>query len=164
MDCKKILVAIDGSENSIRAISYVGQVLRSKEDFLIKLLYIERLPDRDLFSDDVSWKQRCVELRTEMRDFISDARDILESHGIPDQCLSDRYVQSCKSPFADRPETHCSHGTSIAQEILSILKEEGFGTVVVGRRGVSKAEEFLFGSVSSKIIHHAKGCSVWVVA
>jgi len=45
-----------------------------------------------------------------------------------------------------------------------VVKEGGFGTVALGRRGVSKAEEFLFGSVSSKIIHSVKGCTVWVVA
>lgn len=66
---------------------------------------------------------------------------------------------------AGSENTSCySYGTSIAQEILAVLKEERFGTVVVGRRGVSKAEEFLFGSVSNKIIHHAKDCTVWVVA
>ena len=36
--------------------------------------------------------------------------------------------------------------------------------LVIGRRGVSKAEEFLFGSVSNKLIHHAKDRTVWVVS
>jgi Universal stress protein family. len=44
------------------------------------------------------------------------------------------------------------------------MDEGGFGTVVIGRRGVSKAEEFLFGSVSTKVMHLAKDCAVWVVA
>jgi nucleotide-binding universal stress UspA family protein len=35
--------------------------------------------------------------------------------------------------------------------------------VVVGRHHKSKAEEFLFGSTSSKLIHEAKKCAVWVV-
>ena len=52
----------------------------------------------------------------------------------------------------------------MAQDILEVLKDGGFGTVVIGRRGVSKAEEFLFGSVSNKIIHSVKDCTVWVVS
>ena len=36
-------------------------------------------------------------------------------------------------------------------------------TVVVGRHHKSKTEEFLFGSTSSKLIHEAKNCAVWVV-
>jgi nucleotide-binding universal stress UspA family protein len=39
----------------------------------------------------------------------------------------------------------------------------GYGTIVVGRRGISKAEQFLFGSVSNKIVQNAKDCTVWVV-
>jgi nucleotide-binding universal stress UspA family protein len=34
---------------------------------------------------------------------------------------------------------------------------------VVGRRGVSKRQEFLFGSVSSKVVRDAKNCAVWVI-
>jgi nucleotide-binding universal stress UspA family protein len=34
---------------------------------------------------------------------------------------------------------------------------------VVGRQGLSRSEEFLFGSVSSKIVNHARNCTVWVV-
>jgi nucleotide-binding universal stress UspA family protein len=35
--------------------------------------------------------------------------------------------------------------------------------VVVGRRGLTHNEEFLFGSTSSKILHHATHCAVMVV-
>lgn len=164
MDCKKILIAVDGSENAVRAVNYTGEVMAGSDVMQIMLLCIERFPDRDLFASDESWKKRCEEHRAEMESFLEDARDILTAKGIDPERITRRYVVSCKSPFADRTAERCSFGTSIAQEILSVLKEEGFGTVVVGRRGVTKAEEFLFGSVSSKIIHYAKACTVWVVA
>ena len=164
MESKKVLIAVDGSENSMRAVSYAGQMLGDNHGFSIMLISIERFPDRDLFKDEESWKQRCEELQKEIAHFLSDARDLLESRGVPHDAIKEKYVTSCKSPFADRASARCSYGTSVAQELLNVLKEEGYGTVVVGRRGMSKAEEFLFGSVSSKIIHHAKGCTVWVVA
>lgn len=164
MDCKKILVAVDGSENSERAVAYTGEMLRDSKPTPIMLLCIERFPERDLFADEASWKERCKEHREEMKQFLVAAREILEAKGIPSEVISERYEVSCVSPFADDGTVRCSRGTSIAQEILTVLEEEGFGTVVVGRRGVSKAEEFLFGSVSNKIIHNAKSCTVWVVA
>jgi nucleotide-binding universal stress UspA family protein len=37
------------------------------------------------------------------------------------------------------------------------------GTVVIGRRGISRKEEFIFGSTSNKILHTARDCSVWVI-
>ncbi|WP_029896367.1 universal stress protein [Desulfohalovibrio reitneri] len=163
MDCKKILVAVDGSENATRAVEYTGEMMHDSAEARILLLCIERFPDRDLFPDEDSWKKNCEEHRRKMQAFLQEARFILEGKGIPSEHIDVRYVVSCKSPFADRAVARCSHGTSIAQEILAVLKEEGCGTVVVGRRGVSKAEEFLFGSVSSKIMHHARACTVWVV-
>ena len=39
----------------------------------------------------------------------------------------------------------------------------GYDVVVLGRRGISGVREFFFGSVSSKIVNHARDCTVWVV-
>lgn len=38
-----------------------------------------------------------------------------------------------------------------------------YGTIVVGRHGLLRSEEFIFGSISSKIVSHARNCTVWVV-
>ncbi|MEX1302287.1 MAG: universal stress protein, partial [Desulfotignum sp.] len=42
MDTNKILVAIDGSENSKRAVEYVADIVNGCRDFEIMLLHIER--------------------------------------------------------------------------------------------------------------------------
>ncbi len=164
MDFKNLLIAVDGSENSIRAIDYVGEMLGHTATTRIMLLHIERFPDRDLFPDDASWKESCTQVREKMQSFLASARQLLVEKGISEEIIESRYVVSCKSPLPEQAQFRCSRGTSIAQEILAVLKEEGYGTVVIGRRGVSKAEEFLFGSVSNRIIHHAQGCTVWVVS
>jgi nucleotide-binding universal stress UspA family protein len=52
---------------------------------------------------------------------------------------------------------------SMAECILAERDETQYGTIVVGRQGRSRSEEFLFGSVSSKIVNHARDCTVWVV-
>jgi nucleotide-binding universal stress UspA family protein len=51
----------------------------------------------------------------------------------------------------------------MAECILNERGKKDYGTIVVGRQGISRKEAFLFGSVSSKIVNHAKDCSVWVV-
>jgi len=53
--------------------------------------------------------------------------------------------------------------TSLAECILDEQRRLSCGTVVIGRRGISRKEEFMFGSTSSKILHTAKDCSVWVI-
>jgi nucleotide-binding universal stress UspA family protein len=162
MKCKKILVAVDASDNAMRAVHYTGEIVGDRPEFLIELLTIERLPARDLFPDEAAWKTACENTRAELRRFQDKAAFALQETGVPGQTITKRYITSCHSPLTG-DATQCSPGTSIAQEILQEVKNGDFGTVVIGRRGVSKAEEFLFGSVSTKIIHYARGCAVWVV-
>jgi len=162
MDPKKILIAVDASENSLRAIKYTGDMLGGGEGFHIALLTIERFPDRDLFESEEAWKTECKKNQAAYLDFMAKGRKILCDKGISEKQIFTRYIESCKSPLKS-PPLICSMGTSIAHEIIRIIEREGFGTVVIGRRGVSKEVEFLFGSVSTKIVHYSKGCAVWIV-
>ena len=77
MDTNKILVAIDGSENSRRAIDYVAAIIKDCQWFKVKLLYIERSPDRDFFADDDLWKEACVKQRKAMHAFLSEGKQLL---------------------------------------------------------------------------------------
>ncbi len=152
MDFKKILVAVDASENALRAVSYTGEIIgESSREFKITLLYIARPspPERLYLKEGDSLKADFQHEKKRARAFMSEARRLLEAKGIDPISIEERVVEA--------------KTLSIAQDILSIQQDEGFGTVVVGRRGVTKAEEFLFGSVSNKIVHYAKNCSVWVV-
>jgi nucleotide-binding universal stress UspA family protein len=50
---------------------------------------------------------------------------------------------------------------------VSIVEEaraRNFSTIVVGRRGLSRVEEFFIGRVSNKIVHMARDKAVWVVS
>ena len=62
-------------------------------------------------------------------------------------------------------ETHAAMKacTSIGECILHEQQRLDCATVVIGRRGISKKEEFIFGSTSNKILHAAKDCAVWVI-
>lgn len=157
MRFKKILVAVDASENSARAVEYVGIMVGATPGFEISLLYVERHPERDTFPDDASWQEACREEEKNIRTFLSQAKAMLEGKGVSPDTVSIEYAKT------SRDGSQRGKGLSVAQHILKVHQDGGFGTVVVGRRGVSKAEEFLFGSVTTKIIHNAKDCTVWVV-
>ncbi len=162
MNIQKILIAFDGSENSHRAVAYTAAMIGSGPERRVTIAAIERPPDRDLFPDDASWKDECARRVRVILEALEDARKILLDAGLPGDWVETRFVESCRSPLRESRE--CSIGTSIALEILRLAEEGEFGTVVIGRRGMSKQEEFLFGSVSTKIIQAAKGLAVWVVA
>lgn len=52
-----------------------------------------------------------------------------------------------------------SRASAIVVEALN----GGYGTIVIGRRGLSNVEEFYMGRVSNKIIQMARGMAVWVI-
>ncbi|MDD4649947.1 MAG: universal stress protein [Desulfoplanes sp.] len=162
MDRKKILIAVDSSENSKRAVSYVGDLLGDTPDILITLLYIERPPDRDTYADDTAWKAAAHAKEKNIQIFLDEARGMLEHKGVAEERIAEKYVVSCKSGIHE-PSEDCSVGISIAEEILRVQKEGGFGTIVIGRRGVSRTEEFLYGSVSTSVMHKARVGTIWVV-
>ncbi|WP_028575862.1 universal stress protein [Desulfonatronovibrio hydrogenovorans] len=159
MNFKKILVAVDASDNSARAVEYTGVMTGKAGDCDIHLFYAERLPERDIYPDEESWCAACQEEQEKIRVFLDKAREILLKHGVKSERITVNYLPGAEFTCPSGRKA----GRSVADQIMHAQKEGGFGTVVVGRRGVSKAEEFLFGSVSTKIIHHIKNCSVWVV-
>jgi nucleotide-binding universal stress UspA family protein len=42
--------------------------------------------------------------------------------------------------------------------------QSGYDTIIMGRRGLSDIAEFFIGSVSQKVLHHAKDVSVILVS
>jgi nucleotide-binding universal stress UspA family protein len=162
MDPKKILIAVDASENSARAVNYVADLLGGSSGFMITVLYIERPPNRDLFPDEASWVEAGQTQELRIRTFLKQARTTLTAGGLAPEAVTIDYVPHCQSPV-NQGAAECSIGTSIARDILQYQQRGDFGTLVIGRRGVSRAEEFLFGSVTTKVTHLAKDCTVWVV-
>ncbi len=162
MERKNVLIAVDSSENSERAVAYVGEMLGECKDVRVCLLYVEKPPNRDMFANDEAWKNAALDKEQRLRAFLNQARDLLKSHGIPMDRITEEYVVSCTSPL-HQPIDYCTPGTSIAEEILRVQETGGYGTMVIGRRGISRTEEFLFGSVSTSVMHNAKSGSIWVV-
>jgi nucleotide-binding universal stress UspA family protein len=169
MDHRKILLAVDGSSNAMRAVEYVGTMLGGNDRFLVELVYVERPPDRDTFPDEASWRTESLRQEDVARQVLDGARQALVAKGFNDEALTERFEINCRSPLIEKagPGEHpeaCSSQPTVSENLLRIQQEEGFGTIVVGKRSITKAEEFLFGSVSSKLLHAARGCALWVVA
>ena len=149
MNYKKILVAVDASENARRAVEYVGEIVGSAPDFHVTLLYVIRYAEKDLFPDDETWKAKKGQEKKEALKVLDNLFHLLIQKGLSEKTLGTKLIEI--------------EDFSIAQAIMDYQQKEGFGTIVVGRRGMSKAEEFLFGSISNKIVHYAKDCAVWVI-
>jgi nucleotide-binding universal stress UspA family protein len=65
----------------------------------------------------------------------------------------------------DRISTKIRSGAaSRAEAIVEEARNSGCGTIVMGRRGLSRVKEFFMGRVSKKVLQLAKWTAVWVVS
>jgi len=146
----KVLIAVDLSENSLKAVDYVGAMLSCHELAEITLITVIKEPSADIVPDEAERTRMVEEARSETLALMEQAASRLKALGIPEKHIRIK-IQVCRKPM------------SISDLILHEQQDGGYGTLVVGRRGVSKKEEFLFGSVSSRVVRDAKHCAVWVI-
>lgn len=146
---RHLLAAVDESANSRRAVMYLADFFCGHPEVFITLLAIIPEPSEDFFATLAERQAWLAERRQVMNKALMDYRLILLSAGFSEQQLATRLVE--------RP---C---VSIGEVILAEQEKLHCCIVVVGRRGLSHNEEFLFGSTSSKILHHARNCAVLIV-
>jgi nucleotide-binding universal stress UspA family protein len=56
-----------------------------------------------------------------------------------------------------------SGSRSRAGAIVQEARDGDYGTIVLGRRGLSRVKEFFMGRVSNKVIHTIRNRAVWVI-
>ena len=149
---KKMLLAVDSSKNSRKAVDYVGR-FAADTNAELTLFHVVRSVGLG-FVDDLVLRDENME------------RQLLEEmdRDIPRMFRSYKDALLRSGVVADRiSSTSVLHSTSRAGDILRKAKEGGYGTIVMGRRGLSKVGEFLMGRVTSKVLSRAEGFAVWIV-
>jgi nucleotide-binding universal stress UspA family protein len=144
---QKILVAVDGSETSMRAVDFVANVLGGFP-YEIHLLHVirgasEKEMDRLFFT-----KESVTESEVKIKTAFNEMTECLLNAGFSPNQIKTKIILNARS-----------RAGSIVQE----ARDDGFGTIVIGRRGLSHVQEFFMGRVSNKIIHTIRNRAVWVV-
>lgn len=146
----KILVPIDGSQNSIRALD-TAIVLSKAFRAELLVLCVVRAPNilvevpMGLGVSPTSVSDYYAQEESSAVRFIDAAISILKDAGV------NRY--SCEVIRASR---------SIVEEIIEIARKSEVDLIVVGTRGLGGFKKLLQGSVSNGVVTHA-GCNVLVV-
>ena len=53
--------------------------------------------------------------------------------------------------------------TGLAPDILNEAQHSRYDALLVGRRGLSKAQELFLGSVSNQLVQHAVNVPLWII-
>ena len=146
---RHILVAVDSSENSKRAVMYLADFFCNDKNVFITILSIIPEPSEDYFETEKERETWVEDQQETMNKVLEGYRDILLGAGFKENQIDVRLIiRQC---------------TSIGDAIIEEQAKLRCCIVVVGRRGISHNEEFIFGSTSNKILHHATNCAVMVV-
>jgi len=146
---KHLLIAVDESDSSRRAVLYVADFLGGFPGFQISLLSIIPEPEQDFYETEAELKAWVEEKTAKANALLEHYRTILVQSGFPEEKVR---FHAC-----------VGDAKSLSDAILAIRCDLTCCTVVVGRHHKTKTEEFLFGSTSNRLIHEAKNCAVWVV-
>ncbi|MBU0729429.1 MAG: universal stress protein [Proteobacteria bacterium] len=149
-DWGKILVAIDETPASERALRYLGKFAGRIGSSEVCLLHIYPEPEQGLLKDGQSAADYQKGKRSIARKILQKGATLLEGCSV--------------SPEKISRECRMASGKTISQIILQVQEEGGFGTVVVGKRKVSRSDDFLFGSILKSLVHQGESFTLWVVS
>jgi len=131
---KRVLILMDDSQQSLEAASYAGHMIG---------------PGKTITLFSLITGNGDVEARREERHtLLTHAAGLLQGAGIKKEDITISVTVIRKS---------------VEQDILEEIDSGGYGSVILGRRGISKTRQLLFGSISNYIVRQTKACSVWVV-
>ena len=164
---KKVLIALDGSESSMRAVEHVADVICGHKVSEVALFHVCFDPPSLLEHGGSEHPERERELNAHLheklnrwiemcRDWVQ--TDIFERAGkvFQDKGISDEVVTVSTKVSAEAQ-------ADVASCIIQEARDGDYDAVVLGRRGSSARREFLFDSISSRVIHHLDTCAVWIV-
>ena len=147
-----IMVAVDGSENSFKAVDHLAFMIGGNTDLKISFFHVApRLKDFCPVDFDESHSEALEEIIRKgdqhcVDQFFSHARKRLSEAGIQEKQIS---FKTSEGVFR------------VGKAVLDEYHRGSFGTLVVGRRGMNK--KFFTGSVSRYLVNQFSGGALWVV-
>ncbi len=158
MKNRKLLVVVDESPATTKALQYVAQMAAGRSHFRVCLAHSLLAPPRQLAEYRGAEK---VRLRAYKSRWIS-AREVTEQRAL------DRANEVLRQGGIARGtiEAHFCYlvdGTRATKEILALARARGCDTVVIGRRSLSWLGELTNTHPAEELVRQGKGFTIWVV-
>jgi nucleotide-binding universal stress UspA family protein len=149
MFVESILVAVDGSENSVRALDFA---LDMAEKYVSSVMILNVF---DMLAVGVVPQESTAYSIGNMTTLGRDMRKIHEE-------ILSKAVSHAKDFKPDLTISSMLRDGEPAVEIVNFAKDNGFDVIVLGHKGMGKLRERFLGSISEKVAHSAP-CSVIIV-
>ncbi|KPK18009.1 MAG: hypothetical protein AMK69_25240 [Nitrospira bacterium SG8_3] len=148
----RIIMAVDGSECSLRAVDHLSFMIGQNQNVSVTLFHV--MP---------RFSNYCV------IDFDEKETDIQQVIAQGDKRCIDSFYTHAQKKFKEAGIQEkqveikvTKRAVNVGKAILDEAKKGNYGTVVIGRRGASKA--FFMGSVSRYILDRTSNRALWLVS
>lgn len=139
---KKVMVAVDGSPCAYRAVHFVADTLGTLDGYRVLLVHVVR------GGPSLNMAALHANSMDESSPIFKNATDILTAAGFNPSSISTQTISGVLSR---------------AGAIVNTAEEDDWGTLVVGRRGLSSVKDFFMGRVSNKVVQAGRKDTVWIV-
>ena len=162
----KILIAVDETDASLKAVRYVARLLGGRKDLHVRLFHVLPSIPPELLEyggaeNPRKEQQLSTELHSAQADWIDQAKRsanaslesalvVLIDHGLLSEHISTEFSSSIHKP-------------DVAREVLEAAGKWDCGTIVTGRHCLPWTQEIFHRHVGEELVHRAKGFAVWVV-
>jgi len=141
-----ILVALNDSISSRAVVDFLERISLCPEDWHISLLHFFRKPSS---SEELMGKKFVSGQPSRMMAVLQRAKERLVEKGFNPEKIETELV--------DQPYQ------TVADGIIDQVRKRNCDLVIIGRKRMSKAEEFVMGDISVKLVRALEGAAVLVV-
>ncbi len=148
------VVGVDGSEGSLRAVQHLAAIISHQKEARVKLVNVVRrlgIP-MDVYGSEITameaeeaWEDTS---RQAAGPSLAQAEKILLDAGFNQARIDCKVITGA---------------VSRAGSLVEEATQAGYGTLVMGRRGLSKIEAFVMGRVTNKVLSLCGDKAVWIV-
>ena len=163
-DSKRLLIAVDNSEASHKAVEYASAMIDGRSGYHVSLLHglppvppwehggsenplLEEVLDTNLQKKRVDWIRREQQSAQALLD---KAKDILRRAQVSDDAITTRFA-------------YASNVDVLVTAILAVAEEENCDTIVVGRETFTGLDRMFRHHVADDLIRRGWGYTIWVV-
>lgn len=141
-----ILMAFNDSSSSASALAYLARMVTCPQDCAVTLLHVFRKPTG---SEAMMGKKFMQNASGRIKQAMERARGALIEAGFRPERITLNIVDN---PYP-----------TVAEGIIDQFARGGYDMVVIGRKRMSKAEEFVLGDTSIRLVRALEGTAVVVV-
>lgn len=152
---KKVAIAIDGSHASTDALSYAAMLYNRIPEMRFVLLLIQ--PSVSLYLVEEAERKAAARRTLEK---ITKAHHQTALQTLETLIKRMTAIGVAREHIESKTQPRI---TGVAEDLIALCQTNGYDALLVGRRGISRLQEWIAGSVTSNLVEHSRITPLWIV-